>query len=125
MPRVSAILITLNEEADVARALRSVLWCDEVIVVDSGNTDPTVAICEEHGCQVLHREFTGYGEQKAFAVQQATNDWVFVVDADEEVSAGLEKEILRELESTDCQAFYVPITHSLWCGLSFRPFIRR
>jgi len=114
MPNVSAVLITFNEEADIARALRSVCWCDEIVVVDSGSTDRTVAICREHGCRVLHREFSGYGEQKAFAVQQATNDWVFVVDADEEVSAGLRDEILRELDHSDCHGFYVPIATVLW-----------
>jgi glycosyltransferase involved in cell wall biosynthesis len=114
MPKISAVLITFNEEADIARALRSVSWCDEIVVVDSGSTDRTVAICKEHGCRVLHREFSGYGEQKAFAVQQATNDWVFVVDADEEVSPGLQDEILRGLDHTDGHGFYVPIATVLW-----------
>jgi glycosyltransferase involved in cell wall biosynthesis len=114
MPNVSAVLITFNEEADIARALRSVCWCDEIVVVDSGSTDRTVAICREYGCRVLHREFSGYGEQKAFAVQQAANDWVFVVDADEEVSAGLRDEIRRELNHSDCHGFYVPIATVLW-----------
>ena len=86
MSKVSAVLITLNEEADIARALKSVAWCDEVVVVDSGSTDRTVEICEAHDCKVLHRTFGGYGEQKAFAVMQAANDWVLAIDADEEVS---------------------------------------
>ncbi len=115
MPRVSAVIIAFNEEADIARALRSIQWCDEIVVVDSGSSDRTVEICAAHGCRVLRHEFSGYGEQKAFAVRQAVNDWVFVVDADEEVSAALRDEILKRLADTpDCRGFYVPITTVLW-----------
>jgi GTP:adenosylcobinamide-phosphate guanylyltransferase len=115
MPKVSAVLITFNEEADLARALRSVRWCDEIVVVDSGSTDRTIEICKAYGCRVLHREFAGYGEQKAFAVKQAANDWVLVVDADEEVSPALQHEILTSLDRVeDCHGFYIPITTVLW-----------
>jgi glycosyltransferase involved in cell wall biosynthesis len=115
MHKVSAVIITLNEEADIARALRSVSWCDEILVVDSGSTDRTVDICAAHGCKVIRREFTGYGEQKAFAVNQAANDWVFVLDADEEVPLALRDEILTRLESAaDCRGFFIPITTILW-----------
>jgi glycosyltransferase involved in cell wall biosynthesis len=115
MPKVSAVIIAFNEEADIARALKSVRWCDEIVVVDSGSTDRTIEICKAYGCRVLHREFAGYGEQKAFAVKHATNDWVFVVDADEEVSPALQHEILTSLDrAEDCHGFYIPITTVLW-----------
>ena len=113
--QVSAVLITFNEEADIARAVDSVSWCDEVLVVDSGSTDRTVEICAARGCKVIHREFTGYGEQKAFAVMQAANDWVLVVDADEEATPALRDEIRQRLESPgDCRGFRIPITTILW-----------
>jgi glycosyltransferase involved in cell wall biosynthesis len=115
MSKVSAVIIAFNEEADIARALRSIQWCDEVLVVDSGSSDRTAEICAAHGCRVLRHEFSGYGAQKAFAVRQAVNDWVFVVDADEEVSPELSDEILTKLEDAgDCRGFYVPITTVLW-----------
>jgi glycosyltransferase involved in cell wall biosynthesis len=115
MPRVSAVIIAFNEEADIARALRSIQWCDEVLVVDSGSSDRTVEICAEYGCRIMRHEFCGYGQQKAFAVRQAVNDWVFVVDADEEVPAALRDEILTRLaDPQDCRGFYVPITTVLW-----------
>ena len=115
MAKVSAVIIAFNEEADIARALKSVRWCDEIVVVDSGSTDRTIEICKAYGCRILHREFAGYGEQKAFAVRQAANDWVFVVDADEEVSRALQHEILTSLErAEDCHGFYIPITTVLW-----------
>jgi glycosyltransferase involved in cell wall biosynthesis len=113
--QVSAVIIALNEEADIARAVDSVRWCDEVLVVDSGSTDRTVEICAARGCKVIHREFTGYGEQKAFAVMQAANDWVFVVDADEEVTPALRDEIRQKLDSpVNCHGFRIPITTVLW-----------
>jgi glycosyltransferase involved in cell wall biosynthesis len=115
MSKVSAVIITFNEEADIARALRSIQWCDEVLVVDSGSSDRTPEICAADGCRVLRNEFSGYGAQKAFAVRQAVNDWVFVLDADEEVSPELRGEILTKLEDAgDCRGFYVPITTVLW-----------
>jgi glycosyltransferase involved in cell wall biosynthesis len=134
--QVTAVVITLNEENDIARAVDSVSWCDEVLVVDSGSTDRTVEICRARGCRVIHRTFTGYGEQKAFAVSHATNDWVFVVDADEEVTPALRDEILRRLDSPgDCRGFLIPITTILWdqvlrtpdrhTGLKLRLFDRR
>jgi glycosyltransferase involved in cell wall biosynthesis len=113
--QVSAVLITFNEEADIARAVDSVSWCDEVLVVDSGSTDRTVEICAARGCKVIHRQFTGYGEQKAFAVMQAAHDWVFIVDADEEVTPALRDEIRQRLDSPgDCRGFRIPITTILW-----------
>jgi glycosyltransferase involved in cell wall biosynthesis len=113
--QVSAVIIAFNEEADIARALESVAWCNEVLVVDSGSSDRTIEICVAHGCKVLHREFDGYGEQKAFAVTQAANDWILSVDADEEVSPALRDEILFKLERTgDCHGYYLPVTTVLW-----------
>ena len=115
MQKISAVIITFNEETDIARALRSVSWCDEILVVDSGSTDRTVDICHAHGCKVIHRNFTGYGEQKGFAVARAANDWVLVLDADEEVTPALRDEILARLESPgDYRGFVVPITTILW-----------
>jgi glycosyltransferase involved in cell wall biosynthesis len=113
--QVSAVLITLNEEADIARALDSVSWCDEILVVDSGSADRTVEICAAKGCKVLHRTFTGYGEQKAYATSQAAHDWVLVVDADEEVTPALRDEIRARLESPgEYRGFRIPITTILW-----------
>lgn len=113
--QVSAVLITYNEESDIAGAIESVSWCDEILVVDSGSTDRTVEICKTRGCKVLHHEFTGYGEQKGFAVSQAAHDWVLIVDADERVTPELRDEIRRRLEAPgDCRGFRIPITTILW-----------
>ncbi len=108
---ISAVMITLNSERVLARVLASLSWCDEIVVVDSGSTDQTVAIAESFGCRVMHRDFDGFGTQKGFAVRQALNDWVFVVDCDEVVTPGLRDEILERVGHEPGIAGYrVPIS---------------
>jgi glycosyltransferase involved in cell wall biosynthesis len=115
LPKISAVIIAFNEELDIARAVASLAWCDEVLVVDSGSTDRTVEVCEAFGCKVLRRDFTGYGEQKAWAVTQAENDWILALDADEEVPAALKEEIVSRMARTEnCSGYFIPITTVLW-----------
>jgi glycosyltransferase involved in cell wall biosynthesis len=115
LQKISAVIITFNEEVDIARTLTSLAWCDEVLVVDSGSTDRTVEVCESFGCKVLRREFSGYGEQKAWAVTQAAHDWILAVDADEVIPPALKDEILSTLaRAENCSGYYIPITTLLW-----------
>ena len=93
MERLSATLITRNEERNIAEALESVSWADEIVVVDSGSRDATVEICRRFTDKVLHRDWTGYVDQKNFALSQARNDWILSIDADERPSPGLCLEI--------------------------------
>ena len=86
---LSVAIITRNEEKNLARALQSVRFADELIVVDSGSTDATLSIAREHGCRVFERDWPGYGAQKNFALDQASHEWVLCLDADEEVSPEL------------------------------------
>lgn len=89
MPPISAVIIAFNEADRIGDCLASLAFCDEVVVVDSGSTDATRAVCEAAGARVLHRDFDGFRSQKDFAVQQATHDWVLCLDADERVSPAL------------------------------------
>lgn len=95
MNRLSACLITLNEEHNLPRALGSLAGvADEIVVVDSGSTDGTEAIARRHGAAFFVRPWTNYSEQKNFAAAQATNEWILSLDADEELSSVLQSSLL-------------------------------
>ncbi|SDR47186.1 glycosyltransferase family 2 protein [Pseudovibrio sp. Tun.PSC04-5.I4] len=92
---VSAFIITKNEEDRILSAINSIKsWVDEVIVVDSGSSDQTVAIAEKAGAQVTFNQWEGYGKQKRFAEDQCRNTWVLNIDADEAITPSLADEIV-------------------------------
>lgn len=90
---ISVIIISLNEEHNISRSVRSALWAGEVLVVDSGSTDKTGEIARSLGARVLEHAWQGYGQQKNYAMSQAANDWVFFLDADEEITPELKGEL--------------------------------
>ena len=92
MPRVSVTIITLDEEAHIGAAIDSAAWADEVIVVDSGSRDATVAIARAHGARTVVRDWPGYIAQKNHAASLARNDWIFSLDADERITPALAAE---------------------------------
>jgi len=91
--KISATIITLNEESNIKAACESVAWADEIVVVDSGSTDATRKIAEACGAHVITNPWPGFGAQKQFAVEQAQHEWIFSLDADERVSDELKKSI--------------------------------
>lgn len=107
MYAVSAVIITKNESANIERVCKSLQWCDEILVVDSGSSDDTVAKAEALGARVLVREFDGYGTQKAYAVSEAKNRWILSVDADEEVLPDLKESILALPEEDRMSGYYI------------------
>ena len=95
MNRISACLITYNEEHNLPRALASLAGVvDEIVIVDSGSTDRTEELAQEHGANLYFREWSSYGEQKNFAAECAQNEWIFSMDADEELSSALQTSLL-------------------------------
>jgi len=92
--RISATIVTLNEERNIARAIESLRCADEVVVVDSGSTDHTREIAMRLGARVIEERWRGYAGQKNFAAGAAGNDWVLSLDADEAVTEELAAEIL-------------------------------
>jgi len=101
MPGITATIITFNEEGRIAEAIASLSCCDEVIVVDSESTDRTRDIARDMGARVIERAWPGYSNQKNFAAEQAANDWILSVDADERLSVELVNEIVRWRRSPD------------------------
>lgn len=104
---VSAVLITLNEEKNIERCLRSLSWTREVVVVDSGSIDRTVELCESFGARIFSQEFKDYSSQKNFAIAQARNSWILLLDADEEVTPELREEIVGVLKSAPKDAYKI------------------
>ena len=91
--KISATIITYNEERNIARAIESLRCCDEIIVVDSGSTDRTAELAQNLGARVIESPWPGYAKQKNLAAERASNDWILSLDADEALSEGLEAEI--------------------------------
>jgi len=109
MNRCSVVILTRNEEAMVERAIASARFADEILIVDSGSTDATVAIAEAAGARVVVRPFDDFARQRNFALEQATGEWVLFVDADERVTPALDAEV-RALLGTEPEhdAYAVP-----------------
>lgn len=93
--KISAAIITFNEEANIKRCIDSLDFCDEIVVVDSQSSDKTVAIAKELGAKVIDQKFLGHIAQKQLAVDSCSYDWILSLDADEEVSLELKESILK------------------------------
>jgi len=107
--KLSVVVITGNEEKNIAECLESVAWADEIIVVDSESKDKTVEIAKKYTDKIFIKKWEGYANQKQFAIEQATGDWVLSLDADERVSTELKSEIENILKGeTEYDGFYVP-----------------
>ncbi len=91
--KITATIITLNEERHIARAIESLRCCDEILVLDSGSVDRTMELAEKLGARVLESPWRGYAVQKNWAAEQSANDWILSLDADEALSEALEGEI--------------------------------
>ena len=97
--KISAVIVTFNEEEKIADAIRSVAWADEILVVDSESVDHTREIARELGARVMIEKWRGFSGQKQFATDQASNDHIFSLDADERVSDRLKDEIVKIRDS--------------------------
>jgi len=107
---IAAVVITKNEERNIGACLKSLGWAHDVIVVDACSTDRTVDIARGYTPRVFIRPWPGYGPQKNYGIDQATTDWILIVDADERVTDGLRAEMSRVMEtvSDDIVGFEIP-----------------
>lgn len=119
MPRLSVIVIAKNEAAKIGACLDSVAFADERIVVDDNSSDDTRAIAEAKGARVIVRALDGFGAQKNFALGEVTGDWVFSIDADEQVTPALAAEIAQAIEQGGVDGYELPRLSS-FCGRAMR-----
>ncbi len=104
--KITATIITLNEERNIARAIESLRCCDEILILDSGSIDRTVELAENLGVRVFEAGWRGYSGQKNWAAEQASHDWILSLDADEALSEALEAEIWTLKKADPGPQFY-------------------
>ncbi len=104
--QLSAVVITKNEERNIARCLESLKIADEIIVVDSQSTDRTVEIAEKFGARVFANTWQGFGKAKQEGVSHASGKWILSLDADEELTPRLAEEIMDVIGKDDNYAGY-------------------
>ncbi|MBA2653237.1 MAG: glycosyltransferase family 2 protein [Tatlockia sp.] len=116
---LSVIIIAKNEEKNIRRCLESVKWANELVVLDSGSVDNTIAIAKEYTDKVYSTDWQGYGVQKQRALDLATGLWVLNLDADESVDLELKAAIQAAMSSNSADAFRIPISMNFY-GTSLR-----
>ncbi len=112
--KITAALITLDEAQNLRELLPRLDWVDEIVVVDSGSSDATVAVAQEHGCRVAERPFDTFARQRNHALSMSRSDWVFSIDADERPILPLADEIRRRIAPPEANAFRLPIRSTIF-----------
>jgi glycosyltransferase involved in cell wall biosynthesis len=122
--RLSVVIIAANEAQRIQRALQSVQWADEIVVIDAFSTDQTVALCQPYTAKIFQYRWEGFVKQRLHSLEHATNPWILSIDADEVVSDALRIEIQKSLGSSALMAgYWIPrktnylgrwIEHSGW-----------
>ena len=106
--QLSVVIITFNEQEEIGRCIDSVVGiADEIIIVESFSTDHTGIISKSKGARFIQHKFEGYISQKNWAMEQASNDWVLSLDADESISTELYRSILIEKQNPNCDAYRI------------------
>lgn len=110
MPKISVVILTLNEEENIRACIESVSWADEIIIVDSFSTDNTLTICREYKAIIIQKEWPGHVKQKQFGIEQAAGEWVLSLDADERLSPEAVEELHNKIlsSSSAVQGFILP-----------------
>lgn len=115
MERITALVLTLNEEKEIAECLRTLLWADELVVLDSGSQDRTVEIARDMGAKVFFHPFRNYADQRNYALGLVKTEWVLFVDADERVPQELAEEIREAVVMGGFCGWWIPRKNYI-CG---------
>lgn len=108
MAEISAVVLTKNEEENIGPCLETLRWADELLVVDSFSDDATLEIAQGMGARVHQHRFVNYSLQRNAALQLASKDWVFFLDADERATPELAEEIRHVVDEPDFAGWWVP-----------------
>lgn len=119
MPRLSAIIITKDEAANIGDCLDALAFCDECIVVDAASSDGTMLLAKKKGARVATHGWRGFGVQKNYALSLATGDWVLSIDADERVTPELAKEIRAAIDAGTADGYEI-LRRNTFCGRVLR-----
>ena len=107
MKKVTALIPTFNEEDNLRDCLASVAWADEILVVDSFSTDNTLEIARQSGARIIQREYGSHASQRNWAIPQAANEWILLLDSDERVSVALKDNIQTLLHNDPDNHVYI------------------
>lgn len=118
-PTISALIIAKNEESMIANCIRSLKWCDEIVMIDNGSTDETREIAESYGVKVVSIKHNSFSHLRKEALKRASSDWVIYVDADERVTPTLAKEIMVNMETSHAQVFRLT-RENIYFGKKFK-----
>lgn len=108
MIKISAYIIAYNEKDKIIDCINSLLWVDEIIVIDSHSTDGTTQIAEEMGCKVFHVSFEGYGHLRNRAIEYCSGEWILSLDADERCTTGFRDEVIDIINNSKYDIYKVP-----------------
>jgi (heptosyl)LPS beta-1,4-glucosyltransferase len=114
VPELAVVILTRNEEHNVADCLRSVSWADKLCVLDSGSTDRTVELARQSGAEVRERPFVNYADQRNAALQMFGAQWIFFVDGDERATPELGAEVRRVIREESVVGWWVPRRNYIW-----------
>ena len=106
--KLSVVILTYNSEKYIEKALQSCNFADEILVLDSGSIDNTLAIAQKYKANIYKQKWLGFGPQKQYAVNLTRNDWVFVLDSDEYITNELKDEIIKTLQNPKFNGYFVP-----------------
>lgn len=114
-PSLSVIIITKNSAKTIEKCLESITWADEMVILDSGSTDETIALCHKYTKNIFKTDWPGFGLQKNRALKKATGDWILSIDSDEWVDEKLRHEIIATIQNPAALVFQMPRLNQ-YCG---------